>query len=1059
MGTWGKLDKSGASSILMILMVSAVAVAVTFQVASRIVQRTRINEGSGKTLSRELALRSALEYTKYALKNRWCMTNVWVQDPNCASNFVYALTHPRGLERLLLTEDETNAIWLAMQHLPPGTPNPLANATSLRLGSIEQTVAMTSLNALNFSAPANGGLGENHPLRTIVMGLNKAAIGALTFKLTRIVNNQNPDPPNWIRMKARVSSDSGAFVEETFLLSAVEVGTYALLMSGAMNLTGETATGSQFDVPTTATKTGTGLHFLSPVFLNGNLVIPDSSVTNRYANVTFHDKVVLAPLPPIDTISQGEKSGLLMTLDSQGDLKPFAPASFGGLGDSSYKDAKNFGGLLQGVELQSASDWGAFYLFDSRSDGVDPNVLRANMNVCIRRNQALGDLSVTNPAVFILKKDPGVIAAANPEFKYFLALSNDTNFYAATRLQTEVLSPQDQSSYPMTESINGATENYNQLSAGAVDDNWDEFRRPVLKVTARLKGRDPANPLNTIILSSTTAQLSRESTLTIPLFSVGRTSFLQLENGSAGSQSTLNARESTLDSRFSSLRNAIFSFNSALNANGLSPAVPNVPNSAPQQGGSVNVGSSQAYLDAVQTAINGWQPAIAAGTPSPNPSPSPSPAPSLPASVLNSFATLETKYGDAVSALADYQAALAARASAEGALDAATNANHSSNRPKIKIKLRPNRLDILNLSVKFENSSNLSALLEDIEIEFYACEIGTTRHCENLRTISTAPYSATGLNVGAAPRKILYSVSGAAYSRTVSENPPSPYSDSNWTTLNGVVIPETTGVIHTPPPAVDPQVIDEMCNGSSGSRLADKFTGDVDPPSHLVESFSFAGFNYDFTGGARTSWDFKPVHATVDFDSSMEGDFHIYGIIDSCKIKSSMRFFAGLVVCKELEIESRTQSLDIVGTVIAGKVTVHSSAISKGITWSSIYHPSGVRLLRKKGLLRSGVYDASGNEVSCATLSTYVPGADAIDASYPANPIWNPNPNLRNYAATIRCSPMSLREKSHPFSWNSLEPLCGIRTKPDGTYENKTTCRPRRPMVFTEILLGRSESQ
>ncbi len=837
-------------------------------------------------------------------------------------------------------------------------PDPLTSNPQLYLDSIQQTVTTAQFISLGFGTPM--GLSQFHPLANITDGLSKAGVASLTFKLDRIVNNRHPDPPNWARVKIRVTADNSSYVEETVLLSPIEIGNYGLVMRGAMNLSGASAIGSRMDVPVFPNRNppvaGLGLHFLSPVFLNGNLVLPNPTATT-FTNVTFHDKVALAPLPLAPGVSADEAKALVV----KSNLDPYAPTSFGGISDSTYADIQNIGGLRSGVQLQSSEDWGAFFLFDPRANGADPATLRQGMLQCVNRSQILADLSVTQDSRFIIRQTGNnyVNDATQQTFDYFLGLSKKNNFYAAKNRLPQVISTSGSLLMPS--------------DPPTLTQNNANFTRPILKVTIDMGA-------NLQVVS----HLTRSSELSIPLLAMSTTAL----NNLLTAKNTASATKVTAQSDLSTATNAL--------------------------------NTAQANLTAAQDTYN-----TVFSVPTPPMTPAHTAAQAALTTAQNAYNSALLVSNSKTNAL---NSATAAEVAAINAYNAALNAQN--NHPVIKISTSNVRMDQTQFKIRIENPVNMPA---GFNIQLFACEIGTDKFCNNKR-ISGA------LNVGVNytyPKTLNYNATGPAYNKTIA----SQYLYTlSWTDSLGNPITAASA-----PPAMDPATLDSNCFGVSSAAMADTGASPTIGTWILTPSFKFAGFAASFLTGARVSWDFSPLGTTLNISNSNQNDFHIYGIVPSCVIKQSATFFAGFVVCDNFIIESRNTPLQIVGTVITGHVSIHPNAIKAGIRWSSIYHPEGVAALQSRKILHSGKF-SNGVEIPCGTL---ISGAGALN-----HPAWNPRPDFETRAATIRCSPLSLRSRANPFTWHSVEPLCGILSPG----ASSTSCKIRRPMVYKEISLGKKES-
>lgn len=202
----------------------------------------------------------------------------------------------------------------------------------------------------------------------------------------------------------------------------------------------------------------------------------------------------------------------------------------------------------------------------------------------------------------------------------------------------------------------------------------------------------------------------------------------------------------------------------------------------------------------------------------------------------------------------------------------------------------------------------------------------------------------------------------------------------------------------------------------------DKKCRNVDEENAGAPSFTTANWGVDFSGSTKRIWSFYEGFGDDKnpgyFDGVFEIDagvasfnpstnkyptFLIRSLIKRCVIKASATFFTGFLNCEELHIEGRSSPLRIIGTIIAGKMSIHPSAARSGIHWSSIYNPQATLELRQARVL--------SNSPECDS---------------PSIPLWHPFPSVDNVRTLYACNPLSLRGRAEHFTWTKVDPDCGI---------------------------------
>jgi hypothetical protein len=161
---------------------------------------------------------------------------------------------------------------------------------------------------------------------------------------------------------------------------------------------------------------------------------------------------------------------------------------------------------------------------------------------------------------------------------------------------------------------------------------------------------------------------------------------------------------------------------------------------------------------------------------------------------------------------------------------------------------------------------------------------------------------------------------------------------------------------------------------------------------------------------AEQSYDPSESQFLLDITTNTTGpEFPVKSIMSRCMIHSNVTFVAGFYVCRELIIQGgRSAPLETAGTFIVGRLVVEDSSAAKfGIYFRNIYHQYSVDNLRDKNFLNS--------EEKCYENIT--------------QPIWYGNLTVANRSTLDRCVPSTFRDDAQAFTWNMVDPDCGIITR------------------------------
>jgi hypothetical protein len=158
--------------------------------------------------------------------------------------------------------------------------------------------------------------------------------------------------------------------------------------------------------------------------------------------------------------------------------------------------------------------------------------------------------------------------------------------------------------------------------------------------------------------------------------------------------------------------------------------------------------------------------------------------------------------------------------------------------------------------------------------------------------------------------------------------------------------------------------------------------------------------------------------------------FNVVSIARDCIVKNTARLVVGHLVCQRLLIEPRNAELTIIGTIIAGNARLPLSAIQSGINWFSIYNRESLYILRDVGVLgptpptqtsnapgflTGGLGNTGSNYEKCRKLEMN-----------PNIPLWHMEPDFDQVQARYWCSVNSIRNASDNFTWPRVDPDCGL---------------------------------
>jgi hypothetical protein len=307
---------------------------------------------------RRIVMDGLYSYTVNAIKQSWCLSSTWVQELNCNLN------HPRYTQRLLLSDE---ALLFIRNSGTARPPDPLTNT---RLASFGTTVTLSALT-------------ESHPLYSIVQPLkNEYEYAKFTVErdASAISAVRGREVP--IKITVFLKHKSNVDLDQTLVSKNIvyprELSYFGLVLSNNLYLATGTNDASKgwVRLETQTVSANAGLRFESPVYINGDLNLPNSSFRPAMNNVIFVDKVVLGGQVKMDD-------------------KPYIVKTAGGDGYMFNYNMPNFAGIMGGFERDPARDTGLDYLFNIVAGGETSFDAQ---KLCRERLMSSYDLTLTDAA-------------------------------------------------------------------------------------------------------------------------------------------------------------------------------------------------------------------------------------------------------------------------------------------------------------------------------------------------------------------------------------------------------------------------------------------------------------------------------------------------------------------------------------------------------------------------------------------------------------------------------------------------------------------------------------
>lgn len=527
---------SKGNVMLQVLAVAAV-LGITFYFLTNYVigQKKQVGQ-TINAVNLRFALNSTMDYVLFGIRQKYCFTddNLLMNAPLSKCN----LAHNGSIERLIMSIEQENFLRQLV-------------ALGKNIGNDIDKVRTTSMTRYL----EVGGVTLEHPLYPVLKLLkvvrdpvgNPVKVGWIQVYIERDESPYLPRAGREVYLKATISlkvdkndksplivGSSPLEITSKIAIYPREVGSFALLIPGSLHLDSNwNATMAAGDVALhrfgarAEMGTSTGLVFLSPVFVNGDIHIPADNIaeaasadTVQYSAVTFADRVYMG-------------NGSIKTSD-----KEFRPKTAGGSTDRYWADMRTFGGFLKGIENDGAKDAGLEVVGKmSASTPMNP----ALMSNCVDWNLAQS----SKDALYRSKVGANLKASSFDGYKYRLYLSDKNQF---SKQKNKLLKPE-----------------YSNFGTGSLTRNASDDNNAILKLKVSLGDRAAA------------AQVPNNSSITVKPQVAFPALQARYENDVAAAKAALAGAESKLSQLKADLSNARSQLSAAesdLNAELSKPAVP-----------------------------------------------------------------------------------------------------------------------------------------------------------------------------------------------------------------------------------------------------------------------------------------------------------------------------------------------------------------------------------------------------------------------------------------------------------------------------------------------------
>lgn len=866
------LNQRGTSLMLALTMTAGLLISSFFIADYLLVQKKQVMKNA-EAPQKRLVLHSALDYVIFGIKQRWCFSETLLPDVHCG------LSHVRSVERMLMSPEQEIFLRdlkkkrIITETLPP----------QLRLSEIAVNVRVDSMNS-------------THPLFKVLRGIANEDVKGLSLRISRDTSTTLPQTgrDTYLRISVTLTDGGGnpirigVFPMEAETLVSVhprEIGSFALVIPKSLylNLSGAPSMGDVVFGPQSVSPGG-GLVFDSPVFVNHDIHLPDTSTRGMHASVTFSDRVYMGD----GRVYQNSV--------------PFEPMNAGGPNHQLWTDAKQFGGFLKGLENDGARDAGLDYLADpSGALTVDPSRMRA----CIQRT--------------LIRSDRSYIVNSQLQAQTLGALTNGMSYRLGLSYSNE-FAPQENAVKPIDSGAwRGRTTRNLRTSAD----------KPVATIEITAAGQ------------TVSAQLTMDTAFEAALDMGYQQAYLGIEAQILARNDVIGGKQKDVDALLAQkklIERDLADAQSRLNR-------------------AIADGLSQTQIDNFRDQVR----------------------------------TAEKELGGINQKLGPIQQELAN-------LNALNQTANARKQMLAQIVNNPPAVRVTTETVVIGNYAQPHVLNYKIEI-VNSAYFRDTNGAILQPVIKVQAFDATFFQ--SAPISQENKKLTGFFRPNIQADGRVQFSPGMYETAT------SSSAVNTPISITDNYgELDDICNTQAIATSGSAFGG--------------ASWDIDFAKNARHSWNFAgtdsasnlapaPLLPQLIFDAGNARKgvtaFQVRSIVGECIVESGAEFISGFLTCDRLTIRARSRPLRIIGTIIASRVDIDSTAYRAGIRWSTIYHPQATIELRHAGILKSVTSTACDQML---------------------NPVWHPVPSIVEVADRYACNAVSLRARANPFQWTAIDPDCGF---------------------------------
>ena len=390
------MNKKGISVVAAIVITMSIAY-ISIKTLTTLIPTIQKQKNQNKAfLDLSSLLNGLLDFTSYAIEQRWCLTDTFGRDIECSSGSQPGpyFDHPGNTEIFLLnklTKDQIKA----------------------KFGyEVNDDPKMVKELKLDFP--------EGHPLNVVSTERIKKCFSHAKVSIFKDHSSSRKKEGDeafvWIEVELVKPLLSSVVGGSSFckLYKKHSARLLKIFTPRTLNGYGLIVTGDLDLQSLRSPKEGEGLKFYSPVYVGGDI---DIGPKTGYSNTSF-----MAPAHIEGTLLEGGKL--------------YKPGNYGGIGNQFQNEYKQLGGFMSGLVLEPEADEGLPYLFDSSAPKPD----YSNMIECAKRNALRADPSTTAESnLFIRKKG---------NLDYILSLSKRNEF-----IPIEISQENKGSTYPSDKGI------------------------------------------------------------------------------------------------------------------------------------------------------------------------------------------------------------------------------------------------------------------------------------------------------------------------------------------------------------------------------------------------------------------------------------------------------------------------------------------------------------------------------------------------------------------------------------------------------------------------------